>query len=77
MLNKYNHNTQNFDVFCTSWMKSLIKCESGTIDQNVLSREEEKGLIIKDPLQGCIHVQHLYATSHYLLFGVQEKGEVK
>ena len=25
LFNKYSPKTQNFDVFCTSWMKSLIK----------------------------------------------------
>ena len=49
LLNKYSPETQIHDVFFTSWMKSLIKCESWTIDQNVLSRGEEKGLIVKDP----------------------------
>ena len=49
LLNKYSPETQNYDVFCTSWMKSLTKMRKLNNWPKCLSREEEKGLIVKDP----------------------------
>ena len=51
LLNKYSPKTQNFDVFFTSRMKSLIKMQNlNNCLTFFLSREEEKGLIVKYPL---------------------------
>ena len=47
LLNEDSPKTQTYAVFFTSWMKSLIKVESWTIDQNVLSLGEEKALSLK------------------------------
>ena len=50
LLNKYNPKLQNLDVLFTSWMKNLIKIwKLNSWPKMFLSREEENGLIVKDP----------------------------
>ena len=47
VLNKYSTRTQNFDVFCTSWMKSNKNAKVEQLTKMLLSREKEKALSLK------------------------------
>ena len=50
LLNKYSPKTQNYNVFFTSWMKSLIKMRKLNNWPKCFKPWGKKGLIVKDPL---------------------------